>query len=226
MKKLFTAIIFLAIYMYGGIGIGESGVKPLPVELSAFSSVVEIKAVSFKWTTATEKNNFGFQIERSIVHPSTNINSEFIVLGFVHGSGNSNSPKTYTFRDESVPYGKYIYRLKQFDTDGKYTIIKQVEIETGVPNRYELQQNYPNPFNPVTTISYSLPEESNVTIKIFNTLGNEVGTIVNERQNTGSYNVSYNAMSLSSGVYFYRIEAYSLKDSRVFIETKKMSVIK
>ena len=101
-----------------------------------------------------------------------------------------------------------------------------VEINVEIPADYTLLQNFPNPFNPMTTISYSLPEESNVTIKIFNTLGNEVGTIVNERQNTGSYNVSYNAMSLSSGVYFYRIEAYSLKDSRVFIETKKMSVIK
>jgi len=226
MRRIITFLFVYAINLFPGIGIGESGVHPLPVELSAFNMTTSGKSVSFQWTTATEKNNYGFQIERTLYSIEKNPESEFTVLGFVQGNGNSNSPKYYTFADESVEPGIYYYRIKQIDNDGKFRYIKSVEVNVEIPADYTLLQNYPNPFNPMTTISYSLPEESNVTIKIFNTLGNEVGTIVNERQNTGSYNVSYNAMSLSSGVYFYRIEAYSLKDSRVFIETKKMSVIK
>ncbi len=89
-----------------------------------------------------------------------------------------------------------------------------------IPNKYALYQNYPNPFNPSTVISYQLSESSNVTLKVFDILGREIKTLVNQRQNAGTYHVSFDATGLSSGVYFYRIVAGN------FSETKKLLLLK
>ena len=85
---------------------------------------------------------------------------------------------------------------------------------------YYLSQNYPNPFNPSTTIQYSIPESGNVQLKIYNLLGEEVATLVNDFKNAGSYQVRFNASDLSSGIYYYRIE------SEKFIQVKKMVLIR
>jgi len=226
MKFLFLTLFFLSVQHFAGIGSGESEVKPLPVELTSFNASIDGNSVVLKWTTETEINNFGFQIERALIHPDNSYPMEFTLIGFVNGSGNSNSQKIYSFRDElSVP-AKYIYRLKQIDTDGKYRYIKSMEVSFNLLSDYQMFQNYPNPFNPATTISYTLPYESNVTIKIFNSLGTEVRSIVNEKLNSGSYSLSINASDLASGIYFYRIEAYSIEYGVSFIDTKKMTIIK
>jgi hypothetical protein len=89
-----------------------------------------------------------------------------------------------------------------------------------IPGEYILYQNYPNPFNPSTTIKYSIPELSRVTLKVFNVLGEEVTTLVNEEKIAGNYSIEFNASNLPSGVYFYRLQAGS------FTETKKMLILK
>ncbi len=226
MKYITTLLLLITIQIFGGIGIGESANTPLPVELSSFTASIEENRVIFQWTTANEINNHGFEIERTVEAIDRNPKSEYIVLGFVSGSGNSNSPKVYSFRDESIVPGRFNYRLKQLDTDGKFRYIKTIEIEFGLPNQYELYQNYPNPFNPTTTISYSLPQESHVTVKVFNVVGNEVAKVVNERQNAGKHILSFNGANLTSGIYFYRIEAYSTREGISYTDTKKMSIIK
>jgi len=89
-----------------------------------------------------------------------------------------------------------------------------------MPNKYELLQNYPNPFNPNTTITYQLPKSGSVTLKIFDVLGREVKTLVNEQKEMGRYTVTFNASSFASGMYVYQLRAND------FISTKKMLLLK
>jgi len=186
----------------------------LPVELTSFTASTNAKAVMLKWNTATELNNFGFSIERK------SANTNFVKIGFVHGSGNSSTPKEYSFADNTVSAGKYSYRLKQIDNDGSYKYSKIVEVNIGSPAAFALDQNYPNPFNPNTTIGYALPASSNVKLIIYNSLGQEVQILVNDFEAAGIHKVNFNALNLTSGMYFYKIEAGS------FSQVKKMILLK
>lgn len=186
----------------------------VPVELISFTADVKNSNVQLSWKTATETNNFGFDIERR------NYRADWVKIGFVEGNGNRTSPKSYLFAD-NTPIGgnKYQYRLKQIDFDGKFKYSDEVEIEI-IPGKFELYQNYPNPFNPSTRIRYQLPNASNVEIKIFDVLGAEVLTLLNENQEAGIYEVELNAQNLPSGTYIYRIVAGE------YLQTKKMILLK
>jgi len=187
----------------------------LPVELTTFTaSNIENKKVQLNWSTATEVNNYGFQVERR-----KGI-GEWKEINFIEGSGNSNSPKHYEYVDENVSGGKYSYRLKQIDIDGNFGFSKFVEVELGLPVEYKLSQNYPNPFNPTTQIQYTLPNNESVTLKIYNLLGSEVATLVNQNQPAGSYEINFDASNLTSGIYFYQISAGN------FNQVRKMMLVK
>jgi len=175
--------------------------EPLPVELSSFTAFVNGASVVLNWRTETEVGNYGFEILRCAQ------NDVWVELGFVEGHGNSNSPKNYTFEDESPPTGMVQYRLKQIDTDGKFAYSDVVRVEVGIPSKFELKQNYPNPFNPTTNIVYNLPVDGFVTLKIYDVIGNEVETIVNENKKAGRYVIAFNGSNIASGVYFCRISA-------------------
>jgi hypothetical protein len=188
---------------------------PLPVELNSFTSKFLNDKVQLNWVTKTEVNNYGFNIERRINEGDWN------TLGFIEGHGNSNSPKEYNFVDKDLFAGgsKFQYRLKQVDNDGTFEYSDIVEVEV-VPTQFELSQNYPNPFNPTTTIRFSLPKETQVKINIYNTLGELVDTIAEGTYEAGYHKVTFNASSLPSGAYIYRIE------SSDFLHTKKMLLLK
>jgi hypothetical protein len=173
--------------------------------------------VSIIWSVATELNNRGFQVERKISSSDTWVN-----LGFIDGQGTSTESKTYVYQDYNVKSGeKYNYRIRQIDYDGTANVYNLAEtVLFGVPDKFELSQNYPNPFNPSTTISFSIPQKSDVSFKIYDILGNEVTTLINETREAGRYNVNFNASNYSSGIYFYSIKAGN------FAETKKMTLIK
>jgi hypothetical protein len=94
------------------------------------------------------------------------------------------------------------------------------ERNNGVPGGFKLEQNYPNPFNPATTIRYSLPHKSQVLLTVYNTLGQQVATLVQGQQEAGSYEVQFDGYALASGVYFYRIQAGT------FVATKKLILMK
>jgi len=197
----------------------------LPVELSSFTASIVGQKILLNWRTETEVSNYGFEIERAVLNStSQNQNNEFIKIGFVEGCGNSNSPKTYSFTDEK-PFGggKFHYRLKQIDTDGQFEYSDIVEVEI-VPAKFELFQNYPNPFNPSTKISWQSPIGSWQTLKIYDVLGNEVVTLVNEYKPAGSYEVEFQSAvgspQLVSGIYFYQLKAGG------FVQTKKMMQLK
>ncbi len=143
-----------------------------------------------------------------------------MVIGFIEGHGNSNSPKQYSFTDKNLIGGsRFSYRLKQIDNDGKFEYSDEVEIML-IPTIFELVQNYPNPFNPTTKIKYRLPASSKVTLKIYNVLGNEVITLLDDEKEAGTYEFIFNAGDYSSGVYIYSLQAGS------FVETKKMVLMK
>jgi hypothetical protein len=189
---------------------------PVPVELTSFSGTVSCNAVSLKWATATEVSNYGFEIERS----SSSLSTDWQKIGFVNGSGNSNSPKEYSYTDNNLRSGSYSYRLKQIDNDGSYDYSNIVEIKIGLPTNLELNQNYPNPFNPSTTISFTIPNSGDVSLKIFNALGEEVATLLDGYREAGVYAVNFNAVNLPSGMYIYQ-----MKTNQTLL-TKKMSLLK
>jgi len=192
-----------------------AGTEPLPVELSTFDAIVLEDRIILNWRTETEVSNYGFDIERQVE------NSYWEKLGFVEGHGNSNSPKDYSFEDYDISRaGKYKYRLKQIDNDGKFEYSYVITVYVGAPAAFYLSQNYPNPFNPSTKIDYSVPQASKVSLKVYDILGREVALLVNEYKEIGTYNVRFDASNLPGGIYFYTISAGS------FIETKKMSLVK
>jgi hypothetical protein len=199
---------------------------PLPVELTSFTARVSGKIITLNWQTATEVNNYGFEIERSLTQSARGGLSQgegfnkWEKIGFVPGNGNSNSPKEYSLTDKNPNGGsKFIYRLKQIDSDGKFEYSDEVEVEI-VPNEFALYQNFPNPFNPSTVINYSLPTASNVKLEVFNVTGENVATLVDGFKNIGNYEVSFEASGLPSGMYLYRISAGT------FVQTRKMILIR
>lgn len=191
--------------------------EPLPVELSSFTAKRLHNYVRLDWQTSTEINNYGFEIER--LAPGAE-RQTWEKIGFVEGNGNSNSIKNYTYEDKNLLASKYMYRLKQIDNNGQYEYSNEIEIDLGLPDKFELTQNYPNPFNPTTKISWQSPVPGHQTLKVYDVLGNEVATLIDEFRNAGRYEVTFDAAQLSSGIYYYQIK------SNNFIETKKMILLK
>lgn len=186
----------------------------IPVELSSFTVLADQGNVVLSWTTATETNNRGFEIERK------SADKEYQKAGYVPGFGTTSHSKSYTYTDKNLASGNYTYRLKQIDLDGSSKYSNEMEAEVVVPARFSLEQNYPNPFNPVTTIKYSIPASGIVTLAVYDLLGQEAATLVNENQQAGTYSVEFNASSLSSGIYMYKLTSGTL------VETKKLMLLK
>jgi hypothetical protein len=192
----------------------------LPVELISFNASVANNNVHLNWSTATETNNSGFEIER-LQDSKIEKLKDWEKIGFVPGFGTTTEPKSYSFVDENVTTGIYKYRLKQIDFDGSFTYSNEIEVEVDfTPKEFVLYQNYPNPFNPKTVISYQLPVYGNVTLKVYDVLGNEVATLVNEEKPAGEYEVEFDASTLASGMYLYKLQAGG------FSSIKKMVMMK
>ncbi len=194
-----------------------------PVELVSFTgSVNEAGDVELSWITATEMNNQGFDIERREGQ------GPFNTIGSIDGNGTTTEIHRYTYSDNSVENKTYFYRLKQIDYNGQFNYSNEIEIEVNLPVEFVLAQNYPNPFNPSTTINYSTPNNSFVSLKVYNILGTEIATLVSKEQTAGKFDVIFNASSLPSGIYFFRLEASDpLSHSRnLYVDTKKMTLIK
>ena len=209
-----------------------------PVELTSFTGKVENGNVILNWATSTETNNDGFEVQRSgggSQRSETGDQNGWDNIGFVKGNGTTTEQKIYSFADENLTAGKYKYRLKQIDYDGSYKYSNEIEVKISLPEEFSLSQNFPNPFNPTTTINYTIPEvisnpagrERNlfVTLKVYNVLGKEVATLVNEEKQPGVYSVEFDSYSdegqnLSSGVYYYTISAGNYNQSKKMILLK------
>ncbi len=203
-------------------GLWQRDIFQVPVEFTSFSATVSGINVNLNWTTATEINNKGFEIQRSEVK---NQKSDWKKIGFIAGFGTTTEPKAYSFTDNKVSAGTYSYRLKQTDFDGSFGFSSIVNVKVDIPNEFHLSQNFPNPFNPVTIINYMISDQARndklrVTLKVYNALGEEAATLVNEEKPAGRYSVKFDGSKLSSGIYYYRITAGS------FAETRKMILMK
>jgi hypothetical protein len=191
----------------------SNGTSPLPVELVSFTAKASSLNTTLTWKTATEINNYGFEVERRIVDnqnlslPSPNRGGlGWGSIGFVAGSGTSNTEHTYSYSDANISSGTYAYRLKQIDNSGTFKYSNEAEVTISVPKVLTLA-NYPNPFNPTTTLSFTLAQDGFTTLKIYNVLGKEVATLVNGEMKAGITNtVAFDASKLASGVYFSRLE--------------------
>jgi hypothetical protein len=175
-------------------------IPDVPVELVSFNANVLDNQVNLSWTTSTETNNRGFEIERS------SDGSYYMVRGFVGGKGTTSQPHNYNFTDNDAK-GNLFYRLKQIDFNGKYHYSNVIEVNSTSSPAYGLEQNYPNPFNPTTLIQYTLPNEGIVTLTIYDVLGREVRILINGYQEAGNHSIYFDASGLESGIYFYRLEA-------------------
>lgn len=191
--------------------------NPLPVELTSFTAAAERNNVNLNWSTMTEINNSGFDIERKLISDST-----WNKIGFIQGSGNTTQTKNYKYEDRNLITGKYNYRLKQIDYNGNFSYHNlQNEVNVGIPDKFYLSQNYPNPFNPSTKINFEVPKDSKVSLQIFDMTGRLVATLLNNQDHSaGYYTVQFNASAFASGTYFFRMAAGD------FVQTKKMQLIK
>jgi hypothetical protein len=194
---------------------GDAWPPIIPVELTSFAANVNNNGqVVLNWATATELNNLMFEIERK------DENSEFRTIGYVEGAGTTTEPQQYSYIDATVNTGTYTYRLKNVDYDGRYYFSDPVEVDVQGPLSFALNQNYPNPFNPSTNIKFSIPEAGDIKLAVYNIVGEEVAVLINGFTEAGFYSVTFNATSLPSGVYLYKLQSANS------VETKKMMLLK
>ena len=220
MSKARNGNLIIAVRTSGGI---SAYLAPVPVELSSFNAEAENNNVILTWSTASETNNSGFEIER------TSYSLPFIdggkqwgweKIGFIDGHGTTTQKNNYIYPDKNLKDGKYSYRLKQIDFDGTSTFSNIVSVGVNTVKSFALYQNFPNPFNPATTISWQSPVGSRQTLKVYNVLGKEVAVLINEYKPAGKYQIEFNSSSLPSGVYFYRLQAGN------FTQIKRMVLLK
>jgi len=208
-----------------GRGVYEAYVDfTIPVELTSFIAETNVNKVFLNWSTATETNNLGFEIERKLK------NQDWVRIAFEEGNGTTTEVNNYSYVDDYslLPYeGTVLYRLKQIDFSGNYEYSEQVAVNLDfIQSDYYISQNYPNPFNPSTTIKFSLPNESQVKINIYNSIGESIKSLVNGSYNPGNYEVEWNAQDHPSGIYFYSFEVVNIDGSRTHREMKKIVYLK
>jgi len=189
--------------------------EPLPVELTTFTAEIENTKVKLQWQTATEINNYGFQIERKVNAGAWDS------IGFMPGAGNSNVYKNYAYSDDNLSSkGVYSYRLKQLDHDGSFSYSPTVEVDYIGLTDFTLEQNYPNPFNPETMISFTLPNPEYVSLNLYSSTGELIQVLSNGYFEAGKHQLQFNATDLSSGVYVYTLSAGT------FYQSRKMMLLK
>lgn len=189
----------------------------VPVELESFSATHTTEGkVLLSWQTASELNNRGFEVQRKFM------NSDFATIGFVEGKGTTTEKQYYNFIDSPSENGLYTYRLKQLDYDGKSNYSNEVEINLQTVSYLVLEQNYPNPFNDRTSLRFATAYNNWITLKLFDILGREVLTVVNEILAPGIYEreINLSNYNLPGGMYFYE-----LSDGKLTL-VKKMIYLK
>ena len=215
---------------------------PVPIQLASISaSLVRANDVEVSWHTVSETNNYGFEVERKRIHnrfpPRADAPAaqsglmQWTNIAFVQGHGTTLEPQFYSYTDRSVPFGKYYYRIKQIDLDGKWEIFPNpdksgsepgMEVTVGVgPDNFILAQNYPNPFNPNTVIEFVVPQSGFATLKVYNVLGQQVKSLFEGNAEAGRiHGANFEASNLPSGIYFYTLR-YGGK-----VETKRMLLMR
>lgn len=211
--------------LYAWEDLAQDGLKicdealSVPVELAVFTAQSQGQEVYLRWSTSTESNNLGFEVQRRDAH------REFSRLAFVPGYGTTTESHSYSYVDHDLGLGSYAYRLKQIDTDGSFTYSSEVQVEMSAPREFALQENYPNPFSVQTLIRLQLPQPDKVQLVVYNLLGREVKRIVDERLSAGYQSFAWDGRDnlgnlAPNGVYFYKLI------TPTFSSTRKMILIR
>ena len=176
----------------GATGIWRNSLfNALPIQLASFKVAPLGSVVALAWTTVSETNNYGFYVQRDGTE-----------IAFIAGHGTTLQPHTYSYTD-NPPAGRYQYRLRQVDRDGAAVFSESVTIGVAAPGKFALNQNYPDPFNPSTRISFSITKEGPVSLRVYDLVGREVATLVNQNRKPGEYTEQFNGSQMASGVYVY-----------------------
>lgn len=187
----------------------------IPVELTSFSIKDLNNSFQINWETATEVNNYGFEIERS------QDVSKWTKIGFVPGHGTTTEIQEYKYVDVDIRNSStYYYRLKQIDYSGKSEYSKVLQINSGAVKEFKLDQNYPNPFNPATTINFSVKEHSSVSLTVYNVVGEKIKTLFDGIAEPGNYSLYFDGSDFASGTYIYQLKTDNI------VQTKKMLLLK
>ncbi len=208
---------------FNSIEIEINGGGSLPVELTSFTASGLDQMVKLNWKTESELDNAYYNIYRSTAR-----DQQGELIARIDGMGTSSTGRAYTYTDNRVTNGTvYYYRLADVSTGGEETVKSTVATATpqkhatgAVPVRYSLNQNFPNPFNPTTDITYGIKKAGNVRLTIFDQMGREVRTLVNELQSPNTYCIHFNATGLPSGTYYYTLTTQD------FTTTKQMVLMK
>lgn len=208
--------------LYSGYSNETETETVLPVEMGAFNAKASGDIVLLTWFTITETNNSRFEIERM-----KNITGNWTKVGFRDGSISSVEKKIYSFTDVvNEGAGKYSYRLKQIDLNGSFTYSKVVDVEYNpLVESFKLSQNFPNPFNPATIIKFENPVEAFAKLKVYNSAGEEIRMLLNNKISSGVHQIEFDASDLISGSYFVMFEAVG-EDGRYFSDSIKMMLLK
>lgn len=186
----------------------------LPVELVRFEGKVVGTTAFLQWQTATETNNYGYEVERSTDQVA------WQTVGFVSGSGNTSTPRVYHFKDNTLPNGANFYRLKQIDNNGSLTYSKCISVTSQKAQNFRLEQNFPNPFNPSTTIVFHLPYQDFIEISVYSLTGEKAATLIKEVLPAGTHSIKFGSGGLAGGCYIIQLK------STFFTQQKKMLLIK
>ena len=193
-----------------GSAVAESPGDPFPVELKSFAAVIISDGVELNWSTASESNNYGFELYR-----------DYEKIAFLKGHDTTSEPQVYSYVDKTATKGLYYYELYQIDYDGTRVQVAELNVDNKtVPADFFLAQNYPNPFNSKTIIRFSLSKKSFVTLKVFNLLGSEIFTLIDQEREAGLNSIELDAERLESGVYIYQLQAdgFSLKKKFILLK--------
>jgi hypothetical protein len=186
---------------------------PLPVTLLNFTVTKQGDNAQLNWSTSSEENNKGFEIQRSTDQ------SAWTVLSFVAGAGNSQIQNDYQYLDQNLPAGTYYYRLRQVDYDGNSSFSKIVPVTFDGGLALELKQNRPNPFNNNTSITMVVPKAGRVQLMLYDQMGRPIQQLMDEEKMPGTYSVTVNRNGLSSGIYYYKMNALGQ------VIVKKMTIL-
>jgi hypothetical protein len=188
----------------------------LPVTLLGLSATPQDNSkVIVKWSTSSEINNKGFEVQRSL-----DGRNNWQTIAFVQGAGDSYSVKNYSYTDGNLVARRYFYQLKQVDIDGRYKYSMVVSANLSTRDGYSLEQNFPNPTggSQYTTIRFTLPRRTNVTLSLYDLSGRLIQTLATGNRDAGTHAIPFDPSKLSTGLYYYKLQTED------FTDTKKMTV--
>jgi hypothetical protein len=194
------------------INAGNCGGNSLPVTLTNLWATTKEDDVTLQWTTSTEIDNLGFEVQRSMD------GANWSVLGFVTGAGNSTTVQRYLYLDQKLARGNhYYYRLKQIDIDKRFEYSPIISVKLDAPEEFVLEQNYPNPSRTTTTIRFTLPRTTKVNLSVYDQSGRLVKVLINDTKDAGMHAINLIAGSLTRGLYYYKLQAGEFSSVRKMV---------